>query len=277
MLKKISNSLYNYYKKRGNFEKALIYHEEFKMLSDTTLYSNHNKVIKGMEDSHKLKISEQENQRLKQEGIISSFTIQRQRLIVLSSLFFISGLSLLLFYLFKGSKKRQQLNDQLKASNAKLELNNIEVKTNAKESLESKNKELATKIMQISKRSSELEEIRENLQDLYRSANSTTKLKISKIINKVNQAVDIEDGWHTFSIYFNEIHPSFIKGLKSETNELSNNEIRHCTFIKLGLSNKEVSEMLNVSSKSVEVAKYRIKKKLLLGKDQSLTDYLANI
>jgi len=132
-------------------------------------------------------------------------------------------------------------------------------------------------MMQISKRSSELEEIRDQLQELYRASNNSAKMKVSKIINKLNGTIDIEDGWHTFSIYFNEIHPSFIQGLKNKTNDLSNNEIRHCAFIKLGLSNKEVAEMLHVSSKSVEVAKYRIKKKLSLGKEQSLTEYLANI
>jgi len=273
----VTESLFDYYKKRGNFEKALIYHEEFKMLSDTALYTSHNKVIKGLEDSHQLKITAQENQQLKQDRLLQTITIQRQRLTVLLSALLISGLTLLLLYFFRRAKRRKKAADQLKASHSDLEIRNEEQRSNAKRTLDSKNRELATKMMQISKRSNELKEIQTNLQDLYKDSNSSVKMKVSKIIKKVTNAVDIEDGWETFNLYFNEIHPSFIHGLKNNSSELSNNELRHCTFVKLGLSNKEVAEMLNVTSKSVEVAKYRIKKKLSLTKEQSLTEYLSQL
>ena len=144
-------------------------------------------------------------------------------------------------------------------------------------SLISKKKELAAKMMQISKRNADLEGILGNLKDLYKQSNSGTKLKLSKIINRLNNSLDIEDGWETFNTYFQEIHPCFLKELKERNNALTNNEVRHCTYIKLGLNNREVAQMLNVAPKTVEVTRYRIKKKLSLSNEESLSTYITAI
>lgn len=58
---------------------------------------------------------------------------------------------------------------------------------------------------------------------------------------------------------------------------MTNNEVRHCTYIKLGLTNKEVANMLHVAPKTVEAARYRIKKKLNLSKEESLGQFIADV
>ncbi len=145
------------------------------------------------------------------------------------------------------------------------------------ESLASKKKELATKMMQISKRNADLESIQSELKNIYANSNNTTKLKLTKVISKLNNVINIEDGWETFNVYFQEIHPHFLSELMSREGGLTNNEIRHCTYIKLGLNNKEVADMLHVAPKTVEVARYRIKKKLNLSKDDSLSQFIATL
>lgn len=145
------------------------------------------------------------------------------------------------------------------------------------QSLASKKKELASKMMQIAKRNTDLENIISHLREIYASSNSTTKLKLTKVISKLNGVLDIEDGWETFNTYFQEIHPYFLKELRSKNDNLTNNEIRHCTYIKLGLTNKEVANMLYIAPKSVEAARYRIKKKLNLSKEDSLSQFILNI
>lgn len=143
------------------------------------------------------------------------------------------------------------------------------------ESLENKKKELIAKMMQISKRNSDLEAILSSLQEFYRNSNSTSKLKLSKIISKLNDALDIEDGWETFNTYFHEIQPLFLEKLKNKAPSLSNNDIRHCTYIKLGLNNKEIADMLHISLKTVETTHYRIKKKLDLPKEEALRNFIT--
>ena len=416
-LKYVSDRLYKYYKGRGYFEKALIFHEENKSISDSMLYKNHNAVIKGIQDSNDLNLQKQENEKLKTQDEINNLVIQRQRLLGGLGLLLLGLLAAFGFVYFKSSRTKRKLNNELIQVNTSLETKNQEIKSridelsyisknlpagigrlnhnhklifhnkqmvnrlfdeanieqrnifellgyqkedqrifeddlrtygklaftwfpehknevyqiqilqtgkikgseeylivvqdvtrlkeNEKkkitaveselkkmedsalliniekealnESLEVKNKELISKMMQISKRDTEIKEILDSLKNLYKESSSASKLKLTKIINKVNSTLDVEDGWIIFNTYFKEIHPNFLSELRNKSDNLTNNEVRHCTFIKLGLTNREVSEMLNISSKSVEVARYRIKKKMNLDKEQSLNLFIDSI
>ncbi|MBL6664190.1 MAG: hypothetical protein ISP71_08845, partial [Flavobacteriales bacterium] len=58
---------------------------------------------------------------------------------------------------------------------------------------------------------------------------------------------------------------------------LTHNDLRLCTYLRLNLSSKEIAQLLNISTKSVEVKRYRLRKKLDLAHEQSLTDYIMNL
>jgi len=402
----ISNRLYEYYKDRGKFEKALIFHEEFKEINDNALFENQSTVLKGIKDSKALDDEIQITQELKAKDKLSSQIIQRQKLINNFGFLITGLLSLFGFFYYRSAQARKVLNQELKATNEELASKNIEIKSKADElsfisqnfpeaigrldanfgikfqnkqfeniigytnlleiseseqkdvleklsnndqasfswdladkhqthqvkilklgsiasegygylfvmqnitelkekqrlriqeveasindlqenvylnglekkqlttSLEIKNKEIVSRMMQITEQNSEIEAILENLRSVYRESNSTIKLKLSKIIGRLNNTLDIEDAWLTFNTYFKEIHPSFLCELNKVGSELTDNEVRYCTFIKLGLRNKEVADMLNVSTKTVEVTRYRIKKKLSLTKEINLNDYI---
>lgn len=176
-------------------------------------------------------------------------------------------------------------NEELRLLETKQKIKNLETnnekstqeKQVLNQSLALKKKELATKMMQISKRNTDLESILLELREIYRGSNNTTKLKLTKVISKLNDVRNIEDGWETFNTYFQEIHPGFLDKLNSRNGNLTANEIRHCTYIKLGLNNREVANMLHVAPKTVEAARYRIKKKLDLSKEDSLSQFITKI
>jgi len=170
-------------------------------------------------------------------------------------------------------QKIEESLENLRTDYRQTALDNEELNT----TLENKHRELVTKIMQIAKRDSDLKTIHTDLKEIYGLSNSSTKLKLSKIIRRLNDALNIEEGWEVFNVYFQEMHPSFYRQLKERDSSLSNNDLRHCTFLKMGMNTQEVAQLLNVSKKSVEVARYRIKKKLNLSSEESLPDYISNI
>jgi DNA-binding CsgD family transcriptional regulator len=176
----------------------------------------------------------------------------------------------------KEKAKLLEVEDDLKKMERCIEETNLE-KQVLNLTLSTKTKELVSKMMQISKRNSELETIRNDLKILYRESNKTAKMKITKVIQQLTNTLDIEDGWETFNIYFKEIHPCFLEKLESNYPTLSDNEIRHCSFIKLRMNNREVADLLNISSKTVEATRYRIKKKLNLTKEDSLSNFIHSI
>jgi DNA-binding CsgD family transcriptional regulator len=45
----------------------------------------------------------------------------------------------------------------------------------------------------------------------------------------------------------------------------------------MNLSSKEISTMMNITTRSVELARHRLRKKLKLDRDQNLVEYLMGL
>jgi DNA-binding CsgD family transcriptional regulator len=58
---------------------------------------------------------------------------------------------------------------------------------------------------------------------------------------------------------------------------LTNREVRVAELIKEGKSSKEVAELLNVTESSVNINRYRLRKKLALKKQDNLRIYLTSL
>ncbi len=80
-----------------------------------------------------------------------------------------------------------------------------------------------------------------------------------------------------FYMRVEDIHKDFHLKLKSSFPNLTEFEKRLAGLLRLNLSTKEMATLLNISPKSVEVARYRLKKKLQLNKDQALHDFINNL
>jgi DNA-binding CsgD family transcriptional regulator len=62
--------------------------------------------------------------------------------------------------------------------------------------------------------------------------------------------------------------------LRDEFSELSPNEQKLCAFLRLNLNTKEVANLMNISARGVEVARYRLRKKLGLKKGENLSKFV---
>lgn len=89
--------------------------------------------------------------------------------------------------------------------------------------------------------------------------------------------LDINGDGEMFNYYFEDQHKGFYLSLKNSAPELTNNDLRLCSLTKLRLSLKETANTLNISVDAVKSGRYRIKKKLNLAQDESLSDYLNKI
>ena len=87
-----------------------------------------------------------------------------------------------------------------------------------------------------------------------------------------------EDGtWSQFDIYFNNIFDGFLDRLKTRYPNLTGNDIKYCAFIRMGMSTKEIASMLNIKLSSAESARYRLRKNMDLGPDDSLSEIISKI
>lgn len=80
-----------------------------------------------------------------------------------------------------------------------------------------------------------------------------------------------------FNLIFQIYNKELYQKLKLINTNLSPNELEHCAYIKLNLNPKDVAKILSIEPKSVEMARYRIKKKLKLKPTDRLKRFILNL
>ena len=104
------------------------------------------------------------------------------------------------------------------------------------------------------------------------SANDISKIERNI---KMHQAANDEMG--AFESAFAGIHPDFAKRLKDIAPSVSENNIRLCSYIVIGLSNRQIAELLNVRQSSLKQSRWRLRTKLNVPQDESLEDFLRRL
>ena len=100
---------------------------------------------------------------------------------------------------------------------------------------------------------------------------------VSKVVKLINKNLNTTDDWKLFEEAFNNTDKDFIKKLKTNHPNLTSNDLRLCTYLRLNLSSKEIAPLLNISLRSVEVKRYRLRKKMNLPHEASLTNYILSL
>jgi DNA-binding NarL/FixJ family response regulator len=68
----------------------------------------------------------------------------------------------------------------------------------------------------------------------------------------------------------------FFKKLMEQFPDLTTNDLRLCSYLRMNFSTKEIARLLNNSTRGVEISRYRLRKKLNLSHDVNLTEFLMS-
>lgn len=144
--------------------------------------------------------------------------------------------------------------------------------------VEHQGKELASSTMHIVQKSEMLMSIKDKLKHISQISNDPKiKPEISELIKNIEKDTLIDKDWGKFELYFNNIHDSYTKSLKERFPVLTANDIKMCAYLRMNLSTKEISTILNISTRGVEISRYRLRKKMGLENGVNLSDYLSKI
>ena len=155
---------------------------------------------------------------------------------------------------------------ELESSQEIIKLNNDKLRND----IASKNRELATSTMSMIKKNDFLNSIKA---ELVAGGNNN----IAKVVKIIDKNLNNTDDWKMFQEAFNNADKKFLKKVKSKHPELTPNDLRLCAYLRLNLSSKEIAPLLNISPRSVEVKRYRLRKKMSLPHDSNLTNYILEI
>ena len=168
--------------------------------------------------------------------------------------------------LIKINKRKLQIND-LASQKELMKIRNEKLKND----IENKNREIAIATMSTLKRNEFLNKIKNELNNL------ETQPKIDRLIKLINKNLKKNEDWEFFEKAFNNADKDFLTKLKDLHPSLTHNDLRLCAFLRLNLLSKEIAPLLNISVRSVEVKRYRLRKKLNMNRDDSISDYFINL
>ncbi len=136
--------------------------------------------------------------------------------------------------------------------------------------IEAKNKELAANTMNVIKKNEFLISIRESLKNIS-DKNST------QAIDSINSELENEETWELLKNAFENVDKDFLKKIKEKHPELTPNDLKLCTYLRLNLTSKEIAPLLNISVRSMETKRYRLRKKMELPRDTNLVEYILSV
>ena len=93
----------------------------------------------------------------------------------------------------------------------------------------------------------------------------------------VIENLNIENERKNFEVYIKDLNKSFYKNLEKKYPGLTDNEKKLCSLLRLKLTSKEIASILNITAKSVEVNRYRLRKKMEIRKDEKLTKMIRKL
>ena len=202
---------------------------------------------------------------------LSNFMIANY-LLIFAILFFLLNRSYEKYY-------REKEEKMIRINKNKMELIEFERKqalmavenTKLQTDIESKNRELAVSTMSMIKKNQFLSKIKSDLKK------PDSSDKIFSVIKMIDRNLNNKDDWKFFEEAFNNADKDFLKKVKSTHPSLTNNDLRLCAYLRLNLSSKDIAPLLNISLSSVEIKRYRLRKKMNLSHGEGLTEHLLSL
>ena len=138
-----------------------------------------------------------------------------------------------------------------------------------------KSKELANASMLIIKHEEFLNALKKSIQEALKSG-KIQRSEGAELMKLIGSHTSGEDTWGQFQENFDLIHENFFRKLKERYPSLTSSDLRLCALLRLNYSSKDIANMLNLTLRGVEAARYRLRKKLALQEDQNLVEFMID-
>ncbi len=180
-------------------------------------------------------------------------------------------------------RKEIELNEQKKKHEAETSEKKREIKELKNQQLQyelrHKSQELASSTMNLIRKNEMLLELSENILSVsndIRAKKESFKIltKLSEMEQAIQHNIEKDDHWKKFEQNFDLVYENYLKRLAEEFPMLNTSDKKLCAYLKMDLSSKEIASLLNMSVRSVETSRYRLRKKMGLERENNLSDYL---
>ncbi|RRT88704.1 helix-turn-helix transcriptional regulator [Empedobacter falsenii] len=154
------------------------------------------------------------------------------------------------------------------------ELNHHKEKQHLETSLQTKSTELAGQALKLANQRAMILEINQLFSQLeMNEINKKLKKKFEKTFSEYSYN---RNEWQNFELNIQEIHQDFIKRLADKYSNLTAKDLKLCVFLRMNLSTKEIAPLMHLNYRSVELQRYRLRKKMQIPSEINLNKYMIN-
>ena len=207
-------------------------------------------------------------------------------------LLILTGIFILVLFINRRSKKgamdmeilkEKELNEQKKHFEAETSEKKKEIKELKNQQLQyelrHKSQELASSTMNLIRKNEILLDIMDNIskvsEDIKSSHDTGPVLsRLTKMERSIKQNIENDNNWKRFEENFDLVYENYLKRLGEMFPELNTGDKKLCAYLKMDLSSKDIAPLLNMSVRSVEMSRYRLRKKMYLDREVNLGEFL---
>jgi len=259
-----------------NYQKYLEVNYQYKLEGLTSIWSEWTKTpMASFENlgfgNYVLKVRSKVGNELSKNTISYSFKVNRPYYLSnLALVLYIFALILTGFITHKVYKR--YYGKKLKREQSDSEKLIIQIKNEQlNDAIENKNRELTISKMSIIKKNELLNGIKKELK-------THDHPKNLRVVNKlIDDNLNNTKDWEFFVKAFNNTDKGFLEKVKKMHPSLTPNDIRFCVYLRLNLTSKEIADLLNITVKSVETRRYRLRKRMGLPHEENLIHYILTL
>ncbi|MDY0202129.1 MAG: hypothetical protein RBR40_14205 [Tenuifilaceae bacterium] len=172
---------------------------------------------------------------------------------------------IMLYVKYKMIRQKERLEMELKHSQLEKEL-------------DYKNYELMLTIRYLISKNEILTQLQTEINHIKENSSKYPIKNLRSMENTLNEGLETQtEEWMNAMKSLKLSEQGYFKKLLDKYPELTNNDLRLCSYLRMNFSTKEIARLLNISTRAVEIGRYRLRKKIDLNHDENLTEFLMQI
>ncbi|MCF8304699.1 MAG: hypothetical protein K9I94_15595 [Bacteroidales bacterium] len=271
-------------KDRGNPAKSLDYLERYCYYRDSMINQTKHKELMELRTRYETQKKEAEILGLKQEKQADKVT-KAYLIIALASLAIIAMIVIFWSYrkrartkqrTLKLEKDNQRKRDQMEKLRLEKQLQQEKAERYQLD-LELKEQELVYQTLKQAGITHIYKSIKEKLSPFaHRLARKKDQEEFTKTLQDITHDVD-QEPLSDFEEMFIQMHGEFYEKLLAINKDLSRSELQLCALLRMNLPSKEIANLLNLSTSTIDQRRHSIRKKLCLENHQNLISFLISL
>lgn len=281
-------AIHKVYSATGNLRDAYQFQEAYVAVNDSIFQEDKLVEVARAEYDFRLK---REQERLeteqKQQQALYEQELEKERIVRLGAIVIILIVLALLVVLYRSYLIKQRSNQALSHKNEIINLRNEELTTRneeisqlrvsekqmAEETLALKERELTTITMLSHEKNNILTRLGEQVGNLTDKVDQKVLPDLREIKRLIKSNIN-DESWSMFTYQFEKVHPKFFNDLKDQFPALTQNDLRLCAYLKVGMGNKEIAQVSNITVAGVKKNINRMRKRLELQPEDNLREFL---